>query len=96
MSQPPQVPQGEDRWLRYVGIGDTLAKVGGTMAERGHSTGLTARKAYLLAFYEAYDADHFHRMALAAQRLDSLGDHETARRIRRVLAEYPYPGEVRD
>jgi hypothetical protein len=35
-------------------------------------------------------------MAIAAQRLDALGEHSMARHIRQVLAQYRYPGETHD
>ncbi len=69
-------------WAHFIEVGDTLARVGGTMATR-HGD-LTARAAYLLAFHHAQDAEDVPRMLVAADRLDRLGDHDLATHIRHV------------
>ena len=85
----------EDDWTRFVRIGDTLAKVGGTMeASPRAPRGLTARAAYLLAFHAAQDTMRAERMATATARLDAIGERELARHLRRARATVPAPGEA--
>ena len=85
----------EDDWTRFVRIGDTLTKVGGTMdaSPRG-PRGLTARTAYLLAFHAAQDTMRADRMATAVARLDAIGERDLARHLRRASATLPAPGEA--
>ena len=84
-----------DDWTRFIRIGDTLARVGGTMeaGPRGPRA-LTARAAYLLAFHAAQDTMRADRMATAAARLDAIGEGELARHLRRARATVPAHDET--
>jgi len=85
-----------DHWTRLVDIGDTLARVGGTMDDGPTGArGLTPRSAYLLAFHHAQDDADVARMLLAADRLERVGEHElsahTRRAARALAAELANP-----
>ena len=75
-----------DEWERLVEIGDTLARVGGTMdAGPTGPRGLTARTAYLLAFHHAQDASNVPRMVETVERLEGAGEVELAATLRRAV-----------
>ena len=78
-------PPPPDEWERLVEIGDTLARVGGTMdAGPTGPRGLTARTAYLLAFHHAQDASNVPRMVETVERLEDAGEVELAATLRRA------------
>ena len=78
--------QSPDTWTRFMAIGDTLARVGGTMdAGPPGPRGLTARTAYLLAFHEAQDAMDGLRMRVAANSLANLGEARLASHLWDVI-----------
>jgi hypothetical protein len=76
-----------DRWHLLVEAGDAAAS--GQVVPGG----LSARAAYLLAFHEAQDALDVHRMLLAAERLERLGDTAVAAHLRRVTRQAALPPE---
>ena len=81
----------EDDWTRLVRAADTLARLDGSPAE-SRGAGRAARAAYLLAFHAAQDAMRGDRMAVVAERLETLGERELARHLRRASAALPSTG----
>ncbi len=69
------------RWSALIEAGDGAA--GGRRAPDG----LSPRAAYLLAFHEAQDRLDVHRMLVAAERLERLGEAALARHVRHVARE---------
>lgn len=70
-----------DRWRALIEAGDAAAS-GQVVPD-----GLSPRAAYLLAFHEAQDALDVHRMLVAAERLERLGEPALARHVRHAARE---------
>jgi hypothetical protein len=74
--------QAAETWTTLLGTGDELAmgRITATLAGQP----LTARKAYLLAFHQAQDAEDVEHMLAVADRLDAVGEADLARHVRRA------------
>jgi hypothetical protein len=74
--------QAAETWTTLLGTGDELAM--GRMTATLAGQPLTARKAYLLAFHQAQDAEDVEHMLAVADRLDAVGEADLARHVRRA------------